>query len=71
MFERYSNRARRLIVMALWSARRRGGSYIEPEGLLHAIIREDHGEFAAISAQVFPGPSAPNEDPAGPPAFFP
>jgi ATP-dependent Clp protease ATP-binding subunit ClpA len=65
MFERYSERARRLIFMALWSARRRGGSYIEPEDLLHAIIREDRGEFSAISARLFPGSSAPNEDPAG------
>lgn len=65
MFERYSDRARRLILMALWSARRRGGSYIEPEDLLHAIIREDRGDFAAISAGVFPGVVAPNEDSAG------
>ena len=65
MFERYSERARRLIVVALWSARRRRGSYIEPEDLLHAIIREDRGEFAAISAEIFPGPSAPNDDSAG------
>ena len=51
MFERYSDRARRLILMALWSARRRGGAYIEPEDLLHAIIREDRGDFAALSAE--------------------
>jgi hypothetical protein len=31
-------RARCLIFIALWSARRRGGSYIEPEDLLHALI---------------------------------
>jgi ATP-dependent Clp protease ATP-binding subunit ClpA len=61
MFERYSDRARCLIVMALWSARRRGGSYIEPEDLLHALIREDRGEFPAISAEVFPGAAAPND----------
>jgi len=48
--------------MALWSARRRGGLYIEPEDLLHALIREDRGEFAAISAEVFPGAAAPDED---------
>lgn len=58
MFERYSHRARRLIVMALWSARRRGGSYIEPEDLLHALIREDRGELAAIRAEIFPGAAA-------------
>ena len=65
MFERYSVRARYLIFMALWSARRRGGSYIEPEDLLHVLIREDRGEFAAISAEVFPGAAAPNDDSAG------
>jgi len=65
MFERYSYRARRLIVVALWSARRRRVDYIEPEDLLHAIIREDRGEFAAISAEIFPGPSPPNVDSVG------
>jgi hypothetical protein len=65
MFERYSHRARYLIVMALWSARRRGGLCIEPEDLLHALIREDRREFAAISAKVFPGAVAPEEDYAG------
>jgi hypothetical protein len=47
-------------LMALWSARRRGGSYIEPEDLLHALIREDRGELPAISAEVFPGGAVPN-----------
>jgi ATP-dependent Clp protease ATP-binding subunit ClpA len=61
MFERYSHRARCLIFMALWSARRRGGLYIEPEDLLHALIREDRGEFPATSAEVFPGSVFPNE----------
>jgi ATP-dependent Clp protease ATP-binding subunit ClpC len=64
MFERYSERARRLIFMALWSARRRGGPYIEPEDLLHALIREDRGEFATLSTEVFPGISGPIEIPA-------
>lgn len=59
VFERYSERARRLIVMALWSARKRGGSHIEPEDLLHALIREDRGEFAAIGSEVFPGALPP------------
>jgi hypothetical protein len=65
MFERYSHRARCLIFMALWSARRRGGLYIEPEDLLHALIREDRGELAAIGAEVFPGSAAPDEFSAG------
>jgi ATP-dependent Clp protease ATP-binding subunit ClpA len=64
MFERYSDRARQLIFIALWSARKRGGSYIEPEDLLHALIREDRGEFAALSAEVFPGALGPIESAA-------
>jgi ATP-dependent Clp protease ATP-binding subunit ClpC len=71
MFERYSERARRMIFWALWSAKRRGVSYIEPEDLLHALIREDRGEFAAVSAEGFPGAAAPNENSAGNrPPFF-
>jgi ATP-dependent Clp protease ATP-binding subunit ClpA len=65
MFERYSDRARRLIVMALWSARNRGGPYIEPEDLLHALIREDRGEFVALAAEISPGAPVPIHDPAG------
>ena len=64
MFERYSDRARRLIFMALWSARNRGGSYIEPEDLLHALIREDRGEFAAFSAEISPGVTTIMGEPA-------
>src|SRR5215472_10504835 len=65
MFERYSHRARCLIFMAFWSARRRGGLYIEPEDLLHALVREDRGEFDAISAEVFPGTAARDQDATG------
>ena len=70
MFERYSDAARRLIFMALWSARRRGGSYIEPEDLLHAVILDDRGEFAAFSSEVFPGYVAPKEESVGIPRPF-
>jgi hypothetical protein len=35
--------------------------YIEPEDLLHALIREDRREFAAISAEVFPGAVSADE----------
>jgi hypothetical protein len=55
MFERYSESARRVIYLALWSARRRGGPYIEPEDLLHAIIRQDRGETTAICSQASAG----------------
>ena len=51
--------------MALWSARRRGGPYIESEDLLHVLIRDDRGEFAAMSAEVFPEASCPIEIPGG------
>ncbi len=57
--------------MALWSARKRGGSSIEPEDLLHAIIREDRGEFAAVSAEVFPGPAADANSGGMHQTFFP
>jgi hypothetical protein len=39
--------------------------YIEPEDLLHALIREDRGEFAAANAEVFPGAAAPDAFSAG------
>jgi hypothetical protein len=64
MFERYSEGARRVIFASLWSARRRGASYIETEDLLHALIRYDRGEFPAISAEVFFGAPADHEDSA-------
>ena len=70
MFERYSERARRVIFMALWSARKRGASYIEPEDLLHAVILEDNGEFAVLSVEVFGIPS-PIQDKTVPPAILP
>jgi|SRR5579862_3706993 len=71
MFERYSEGARRLIFAALWSARRRGGSHIEAEDLLHALIRYDRGEFRAISAEVFFGAPADYEHAAkSRPRFF-
>ena len=62
MFERYSEGARRVIFTALWSARRRGASYIETEDMLHALIRYDRGEFPTISAEVFFGAPANYED---------
>jgi ATP-dependent Clp protease ATP-binding subunit ClpA len=70
MFERYSYSALRLILIALWSARRRGGSYIEAEDLLHAIVREDRGEFAAISSEIFPRHVAARQDSVANRPFF-
>jgi len=43
------------MAMALWSARNRGGSFIEPEDLLLALIREDRGEFTALAGEMFTG----------------
>lgn len=62
MFERYSDRARCLIFIALWSASRRGASHIEPEDLLQALIREDRGEFVAMGTDIFPAAADPNEN---------
>src|SRR5579863_1453224 len=58
VFERYSYRSRCLIFMARWSAQRRGGVYIEPEDLLHALIRDDRKELSVIFGAVFPGAEA-------------
>lgn len=47
--------------MARWSAERRGGLYIEPEDLLHALIRDDREELAVIFGALFPGAQASDE----------
>jgi hypothetical protein len=41
VFERYSARARSVVFLAVGCARRCGAAYIEPEDLLHALVRED------------------------------
>jgi ATP-dependent Clp protease ATP-binding subunit ClpC len=69
MFERFSERARRVIFLAYWSARRRGASYIEPEDLLDAVIREDSGKFAVLIGQVL-GTPWPTQDKTVPRRFF-
>ena len=58
MFERYSARPRSVIFLALGCARRRGASYIEPEDLLHALVREDRRDVSA-TAELFAGGPAP------------
>ena len=58
MFERYSAQARSVIFLALGCARRRGASYIEPEDLLHALVREDRRDVSA-TAELFAGGPAP------------
>jgi hypothetical protein len=54
MFERYSARARSVIFLALGCARRRGSSYIEPEDILHALVREDR-RYLTATAELFAG----------------
>jgi ATP-dependent Clp protease ATP-binding subunit ClpA len=70
MFERYSKRSRQVILIALWSARRRGGSYIEPEDLLHALVREDRRDIGTPWAEIFPGSPAPSAESGGARPFF-
>ena len=68
-FERYSERARRVVFIAVWAARERGGSHIEREDLLEALIREDRGEFTA-SAETCPGSLLIEEGNGGRQSFF-
>jgi hypothetical protein len=60
MFERYSARARSVIFLALGCARRRGAAYIEPEDILHALVRED-GETSLPPQNCLLAPPAPTE----------
>src|SRR3569832_697927 len=41
MFERYTEKARRVIFFARYEASQFGSPYIEPEHLLHGLLRED------------------------------
>jgi hypothetical protein len=59
MSERYSNRARSVIFLAVGSARRRGAAYIESEELLQALVLEDRRDLAAGTAELFAGSPAP------------
>src|SRR6266849_293001 len=45
MFERYTERARRVIFFARYEASQYGGQYIETEHLLLGLLREDPGLF--------------------------
>ena len=60
VFERYSARARSVVFLAVGCARRCGAAYIEPEDLLHALVREDRRDLAA-TAELFAGGPAPME----------
>jgi ATP-dependent Clp protease ATP-binding subunit ClpA len=54
MFDRYSVRARQVIMLSRWAAGMRGAEAIELDDLLEALIREDQGEAAAIMSQGHP-----------------
>src|SRR6266850_4246441 len=49
MFERYTERARRVLFFARYEAGRAGSPAVEPEHLLLALIREGKG----LSARIF------------------
>ena len=53
MFERYSERARRVIFFARYEASQYGSPYIETEHLLLGLLREDSG-----LRRLFLGPSS-------------
>jgi hypothetical protein len=57
MFERYTERARRVIFFARYEASQFGSVAIEPEHLLLGVLREDRN-----SVSRFVGPRAPAED---------
>src|SRR5262249_19597785 len=57
MFERYSERARRVLFFARYEASQCGSVTIEPEHLLLGVLREDRN---AVSR--FLGPGAPADD---------
>ncbi len=48
MFERYTERARRVLFFARYEASAFGSAYIEPEHLLLAILREDKAVRALL-----------------------
>jgi ATP-dependent Clp protease ATP-binding subunit ClpA len=70
MFERYSKRALRVMILSRWAAGKRGASFIELEDLLESLIREDQGEFSAAMSAMYPGTPAMVEQDIARRAFF-
>lgn len=63
-FEQFSDRAKRVIFLMREVASRNGETaLIEPHHLLHGIIREDQGEFAARMPNVVAIAGKPNRPP--------
>ncbi len=52
MFERFTDRARRVVVGAQEEARTRGHSFIGPEHVLLGLISVDHGVAARVLAEL-------------------
>ena len=51
MFERYTEKARRVIFFARYEASQLGSPYIEPEHLLLGMLREDRAVWLLVSKQ--------------------
>ena len=61
MFERFTDRARRVIVLAQEEARELGHNYIGTEHILLGLIREGDGVAARVLAQLGAGPDRARE----------
>jgi ATP-dependent Clp protease ATP-binding subunit ClpC len=51
MFDRYSERARRIVFLARMKAGRQGAGSIDVKHLIEALVLEDQGEFAKMMAR--------------------
>jgi ATP-dependent Clp protease ATP-binding subunit ClpA len=70
MFDRYSMRARQVVMLSRWMAVMRGAEAIELDDLLEALIREDQGEAVAILSKRHPNiPLVTEQDGASVPFF--
>ena len=56
MLERFTERARRVVVLATDEARRRGHSAVEPAHLLMGVLRDGEGMGAHLLHQLAEGP---------------
>jgi ATP-dependent Clp protease ATP-binding subunit ClpA len=70
MFDRYSMRARQVVMLSRWMAVKRGGEAIELDDLLEALIREDQGEAAAILSKRHPNVPYFKDQDGAPVPFF-
>jgi ATP-dependent Clp protease ATP-binding subunit ClpC len=61
MFERYTEKARRVIFFARYEASQFGQPYIETEHLLLGVLREDKALSIRFFARTCPGGVSPQE----------